>query len=45
MAGQTEGRARDAFSMLSNWEKVHEKFFREYRDKLSDVYAHMPWGG
>jgi rubrerythrin len=45
MAGQTEGRARDAFLMLSNWEKVHEKFFREYRDKLSDVYAHMPWGG
>ena len=45
MAGQTEGRARDAFLMLSNWEKVHERFFREYRDKLSDVYAHMPWGG
>jgi rubrerythrin len=45
MAGQTEGRARDALRMLSNWEKVHEKFFREYRDKLSDVYAHMPWGG
>ena len=45
MADQTEGRARDALRMLSSWEKGHEKFFREYRDKLSDVYAHMPWGG
>jgi hypothetical protein len=31
--------------MLSNWEKEHERFFREYRDKLSDIYANMPWGG
>jgi len=45
MAGQTEGRARDAFRMLSHWEKGHEEFFREYRDKLTDVYSHMPWGG
>jgi len=45
MAGQTEGKAREALSMLSFWEKGHETFFREYRDKLSDVYAHMPWGG
>jgi len=45
MAGQTEGRAKEALSMLSQWEKAHEKFFRDYRDKLSDVYANMPWGG
>jgi len=30
---------------LSRWEKGHEKFFREYRDKLSEVYSKMPWGG
>lgn len=45
MAEQTEGRASQALTMLSNWEKEHEKFFREYRDKLSEVYAQMPWGG
>ena len=45
MAAQTEGEARNALGMLSNWEKGHEKFFREYRDKLSEVYSHMPWGG
>ncbi|MCK8603360.1 ferritin family protein [Desulfoferrobacter suflitae] len=45
MAKQTDGKAREALSMLSSWEKGHEAFFREYRDKLSDVYAHMPWGG
>jgi rubrerythrin len=35
----------EALRMLSNWEKEHEKFFREYRDKLSETYAKMPWGG
>lgn len=45
MAKKTEGRAREAFVMLAQWEKEHERFFREYRDKLSEVYAHMPWGG
>ncbi len=45
MAAKTEGRGKEALTMLSNWEKEHEKFFREYRDKLSDVYARMPWGG
>lgn len=45
MAGQTEGKAKEALLMLSQWEKGHEKFFREFRDKLSDVYSRMPWGG
>ena len=45
MATQTEGKAKEALMMLSRWEKGHEKFFRDYRDKLSDVYANMPWGG
>jgi rubrerythrin len=45
MAEQTQGKANQALTMLSNWEKEHERFFREYRDKLSDVYANMPWGG
>ena len=45
MAAQTEGKAAEALNMLSAWEKEHERFFREYRDKLSEVYSQMPWGG
>ncbi len=45
MAEKAEGRPQEALAMLSRWEKEHEKFFREYRDKLSEVYANMPWGG
>ena len=45
MARNTEGKAKEALTMLSNWEKIHEEFFREYRDKLSETYAKMPWGG
>ncbi len=45
MANRAEGTIKDALMMLSGWEKSHEKFFREYRDRLSEVYAKMPWGG
>jgi len=45
MAAQTEGKAGEALRMLSSWEKSHEAFFRQYRDKLADVYSKMPWGG
>lgn len=45
MAQRTEGEAREALEMLSEWEKEHERFFRAYRDRLSEVYAQMPWGG
>lgn len=45
MAAQTEGKAKDALMMLSRWEKAHEAFFRTFRDKLSEAYSRMPWGG
>ncbi|MES0445982.1 MAG: ferritin family protein [Desulfobacterales bacterium] len=45
MADLTEGIAKEALLMLTSWEKGHEKFFRDYRDKLSEVYSKMPWGG
>ncbi|UCD71486.1 MAG: hypothetical protein JSW70_00435 [Syntrophobacterales bacterium] len=45
MAKSTGGKARKALMMLSAWEREHERFFREYRDKLSEVYSKMPWGG
>jgi len=45
MAGQTEGKVKEALSMLAGWERVHERFFREYREKLTEIYSTMPWGG
>lgn len=45
MAENTEGEPRETLLMLFRWEKSHEKFFKEYRDKLSDTYSKMPWGG
>ncbi len=45
MANQTEGKAKEALQMLSNWEKVHEKLFREYRDRFDEMYSKIPWGG
>jgi len=45
MANQTEGKAKEALLMLSHWEKGHEIFFREYRDRFSEIYSKMPWGG
>lgn len=45
MAGQTEGRAKEALSMLAGWERGHERFFREFREQLTNVYENMPWGG
>ena len=45
MAQKTEGEAKLALSMLADWESSHEKFFRQFRDVLSETYARMPWGG
>jgi rubrerythrin len=45
MAEKTSGKARKALEMLAGWEARHERFFREYRDKLTEIYADMPWGG
>jgi rubrerythrin len=46
MAGSMESPiAKEAFDMLSHWEKGHERFFRQFRDELSATYEKMPWGG
>lgn len=44
-AGIQEPIAKEALEMLSNWEKGHERFFRQFRDELSSAYEKMPWGG
>jgi rubrerythrin len=45
MAQKTEGEARTALNLLADWESAHEKFFRQFRDTLSETYGRMPWGG
>lgn len=46
MAGQkVEGEARRVLSMLAHWERGHERFFKEWHDKVFEEYAKMPWGG
>jgi rubrerythrin len=45
MSKQAEGKAKEAFQMLSTWEEGHERLFREFRDKFSEIYSKMPWGG
>ncbi len=44
-AEKTEGKVREAFLMLAQWEKGHEEFLKDYHDRLFDRYIHMPWGG
>lgn len=36
-------KTRQAFEMLSNWEKGHERFFQSIRDELARDYEAMPW--
>ena len=45
MSQKTEGEAKLALSMLADWEASHEKFFRQFRDAITETYARMPWGG
>jgi len=45
MASQTDGAAREALKMLSGWEQGHERFFREFRDKATEIYKNLCLGG
>ena len=44
-ASRTEGEAKQALSMLANWERSHERLFKMMHDKAFELYANMPWGG
>jgi rubrerythrin len=44
-AGRTEGKPREALTMLAAWERGHEKLFKTLHDRAFEEYAHMPWGG
>ncbi len=45
MAKNATGQPAEALAMLADWEKAHERFFREFRDQLTETYSKMPWGG
>jgi rubrerythrin len=37
--------ARRSLTMLSKWERQHEKLFKRLHDAAFEEYASMPWGG
>lgn len=44
-AGKSEGEAKKVLEMLADWERGHERLFRQLHDKTFEEYAQMPWGG
>jgi rubrerythrin len=39
MAEQARGEAKKAFLMLAQWEEGHATFFKEFKDKLNEIYS------
>jgi rubrerythrin len=44
-AQKAEGEAQRVLAMLAHWERGHERYFKEWHDKIFNDYANMPWGG
>ena len=44
-AGKAEGAEREILLMLANWERGHERLFKQLHDQAFEEYAQMPWGG
>jgi rubrerythrin len=44
-AQNAEGEAKRALTALSQWERGHEKLFKNLHDRVFEEYAEMPWGG
>jgi len=44
-AQKAEGEAKLVLTMLSVWERGHEKLFKYLHDQAFEQYAQMPWGG
>jgi len=41
MSSQTDGETKKVLFMLAQWEKSHEEFFKEYRDRLLQFYSNL----
>ncbi|MFZ0534869.1 MAG: ferritin family protein [Anaerolineales bacterium] len=44
-ASQAEGEAKQVLTMLSQWERRHERLFKQFFDRAFEEYSKMPWGG
>jgi len=44
-AGKTSGNAQEVLQLLANWERGHERLFKQLHDNAFELYAEMPWGG
>ncbi len=45
MASQVDGEAKQVLTMLSQWERRHERLFKGFFDRAFEEYSKMPWGG
>jgi rubrerythrin len=44
-AAKSEGEAKQVLEMLAQWERGHERFFKQLHDRAFEEYTQMPWGG
>ncbi len=44
-ADKATGEAKAALTKLAQWERGHERLFKELHDKVFQQYMEMPWGG
>lgn len=44
-AAQAEGNAKQVLMQLSQWERRHERLFKQFYDQAFEQYSNMPWGG
>jgi rubrerythrin len=44
-AAQTDGEAKQVLTLLSQWERRHERLFKHFYDRAMEEYSKMPWGG
>lgn len=44
-ATQAEGEAKQVLTLLSQWERRHERLFKNFYDRAFEEYSKMPWGG
>jgi rubrerythrin len=44
-AERAGGEAGDSLRALAQWERGHERLFKELHDRVFEMYAGMPWGG
>lgn len=44
-ANQATGEAKQVLNMLSQWERRHERLFKQFFDRAFEEYSKMPWGG